>query len=233
MARYVDAIDVPVPIEEAFDYVADFSRTAEWDPGVDEARCLTRGGVRLGSRFRLVVCFLGRRIPFEYRITEFERPSRLVLRGGDSSLRSVDEITFVSRPGGTRITYEARLELGGIRRLADLPLDLLFQRIGRLAARGLRDRLAQPDVGSDHQRKESKDGRTDRADAHRSERDGEARGAPGSRQVEGPLHARSRTLVPHVGVSLLHGQSGAGDLRGTLGALDPVGGCAAAREERS
>lgn len=142
VARYIDAIDLPVPIEDAFDYLADFSRTAEWDPGVREAKRITRGGVRLGSRFRVSVSFLGRRIPLEYRITEFERPSRLVLCGGDSSLRSIDEITFVSRPGGTRVTYEARLELSGIRRLADPFLDLLFQRIGRLAVRGLRERLA-------------------------------------------------------------------------------------------
>jgi len=142
VARYIDAIDIPIPIEDAFDYLADFSRTAEWDPGVCEAERITRGEVRLGSRFRVCVCFLGLRMPLEYRITEFERPSRLVLCGGDSSLRSIDEITFVSRPGGTRVTYEARLELAGIRRLADPFLDLLFQRIGRLAVRGLRERMA-------------------------------------------------------------------------------------------
>jgi carbon monoxide dehydrogenase subunit G len=143
MARYVDAIDLPIPVEEAFDYLADFSRTTEWDPGVYEARRLTRGKARLSSRFRVTVSFLGRRIPLEYRITEFERPSRLVLSGGDSSLRSVDEITFVSRPGGTRVTYEARLELVGVRGIADPILDLFFQRIGRLAVRGLRERLAE------------------------------------------------------------------------------------------
>jgi carbon monoxide dehydrogenase subunit G len=146
VARYVDAIDLPIPIEPAFDYFADFSRTAEWDPGVQEARRVTRGEVRLGSRFQVTISFLGRRIPLEYRITEFERPSRLVLRGGDSSLRSIDEITFVSRPGGTRVTYEARLELVGIRRIADPILDLLFQRIGHVAMRGVRERMA--DAGS-------------------------------------------------------------------------------------
>ena len=129
VARYVDAIDLPLPLEEAFDYLADFSTTAEWDPGVAEAKRLTPGAVRLGSRFRVVVSFLGRRIPLEYRIAEFERPSRLVLVGGDASLRSIDEITFVSRPGGTRICYEARLELSGPGRLADPLLDLLFQHI--------------------------------------------------------------------------------------------------------
>jgi hypothetical protein len=143
MARYVDAIDLPMPVQEAFDYLADFSRTAEWDPSVVEARRISRGKVRLGSSFRVSVSFLGRRVPLEYRITVFERSSRLVLSGGDSSLRSIDEITFVSRPGGSRVTYEARLELTGIRRLADPFLDVLFQRIGRLAVRGLRERMAE------------------------------------------------------------------------------------------
>lgn len=142
MARYVDAIDLPLPIEEAFAYLADFSRTADWDPGVIAARALTKGKAKLGSRFEVIVSFLGRRLPLEYCITEFESPTRLVLTGGDASLNSIDEITFVSRPGGTRVTYEARLELKGIRRLADPLLDMLFQRIGRLAVRGLRERVA-------------------------------------------------------------------------------------------
>lgn len=141
MARYVDAMDLALPVEEAFDFLADFGRAAEWDPGVCAARRLTRGGIRLGSRFQVTVSFLGRRIPLEYRITEFERPSRLVLSGGDSSLRSIDEISFAPRHGGTRVTYDARLERVGIRRLADPAPDLLFQRIGRLAVRGLRERL--------------------------------------------------------------------------------------------
>jgi hypothetical protein len=49
MARFVDAIDLPLPIERVFDYLADFSHTAEWDPGVVEARQLDEGPVRLGA----------------------------------------------------------------------------------------------------------------------------------------------------------------------------------------
>jgi len=142
MARYVDAIDLPIPIEEAFDYLADFSRTAEWDPGVEESHRLTKGKVRVGSRFNVIVSFFGQRIPLEYEITEFNRPSHLVLSGGDASVRSIDEITFVARPGGTRVTYEARIDLIGIRRIADPLVDILMQRIGRLAVRGLRERLS-------------------------------------------------------------------------------------------
>jgi carbon monoxide dehydrogenase subunit G len=143
MARYLDVIDLPLPIEAAFDYLADFARSAEWDPGVVEAERLTPGAPRRGSRFRVVASFLGRRIPMEYEIAELERPSRLVLVGGDAALRSVDEISFAPRAGGTRVTYEARLELGGWRRLADPLLHLAFQRVGRAAARGLHEAAAR------------------------------------------------------------------------------------------
>lgn len=143
MARFVDAIDLPVPPEAAFDYLADFHRTPEWDPSVAEAERIGRGPSRRGSRFRVVASFLGRRVPLEYRITGHERPHRLVLEGGDGSLRAVDEITFAPRAGGTRVTWEARLTLRGLRRVADPLLDLAFQIVGRRAARGLRERFAR------------------------------------------------------------------------------------------
>ncbi len=141
MARYIDAIDLSVPIEEAFDFLADFSRVAEWDPSVVDAKRLTKGKIGLGSRFEVVVHFLGRPLPIEYEITSYDRPSRLVVEGGDQSFHSRDEICFVERPGGTRITYEAVVELQGIRKVADPLMDLLFQRVGRLAVRGLRERM--------------------------------------------------------------------------------------------
>ena len=58
---------------------------------------------------------------------------------------STDEISFLARERGTRVTYEARLELTGLLRVADPLLNLLFQHLGRVAMRGLRERMA---VGS-------------------------------------------------------------------------------------
>jgi len=143
MARYVDAIDLPIPVEQAFDYLADFSNTAEWDPGVVEASRLDEGKIGVGSRFRVVTSFAGRKLRLVYEISELDRPNRLVLTGGDDSLLSTDEICFVRRGEGTRVTYEARVELRGVRRLADPLLQLAFQRVGQLAARGLRQRIDQ------------------------------------------------------------------------------------------
>lgn len=142
MALYFDTIDLPVSEAEAFHCLAEFGQIAAWDPGVVRGARLTEGEIRVGSRFRVILSFLGRHIPLEYRIAEFEPTSRIVLSGRGSSLRSLDEITFESRGGGTRVTDEARLEPLDDRRVAEPMLDLIFQRIGSMAIRGLRERLA-------------------------------------------------------------------------------------------
>ena len=77
----------------------------------------------------------------EYELTVCERPYRLVLEGRGDGFYAVDEITLAPREHGTRVTYEARIELEGLRRLADPALAVLLQGIGRLAARGLRERM--------------------------------------------------------------------------------------------
>jgi uncharacterized protein YndB with AHSA1/START domain len=138
MARFVDAIDLPLPPALAFELLADMSRVEEWDPGVVEAFRLEPGPVGRGSRFRVVSRFLGRRIPLTYELVAYEPEQRLVFRASEGSLTSHDEITLTPRAGGTRVTYDARLEQSGIARLADPLLQLAFLAIGRAAADGLR-----------------------------------------------------------------------------------------------
>lgn len=144
MARFVDAIDLPFSPIAAFDYLAGFEHAAEWDPGVVEARRLDPGRpLGRGSRFAVVAAFFGRRVPLVYEITAHEPPHRVVLRGVGSDVVSIDTITFAPVPGGTRVTYEARLELAGIARLADPLLDWLFAWVGARAVRGLRERAGE------------------------------------------------------------------------------------------
>lgn len=139
MARFVDVIDLPMSPRESFDLLADFSSTADWDPGVVRARRLDRGPLRKGSRFEVTVRFLGRELPLRYEIVSYEPPHRLVLRARSDTFESRDELHFSPRVGGTRVSYEATLTLSGAARLADPLLQLAFDPIGRAAAEGLRE----------------------------------------------------------------------------------------------
>lgn len=137
--------------DQVFSDLSHFDRAAEWDPGVVEGTMLTPEPVGCGSRFALRAGFLGRTIPLEYEIIEFEPSTRVVLRAETPLMRSIDTITFASVPaapatddamsGATLVTYDARLEPKGPARLARPLLALAFRRIGARAAVGLRERL--------------------------------------------------------------------------------------------
>ena len=71
MARYHATVESRCSAAETFGYLATFSNAAEWDPGVLAAEQLDPGPVRVGSRFRLVVPFLGLRMSLTYEVIRY------------------------------------------------------------------------------------------------------------------------------------------------------------------
>lgn len=137
MARFVDAIDLPLPPEAALDLLANFECLSAWDPSALEARRLDGGSLGTGSRFRVLYRLFGQRVPLEYEVDACERPRRVVLAGETARARLRDEIDVAPRDGGSRVTYEARVALVGLPALADVLFQLAFEASCRTAARRL------------------------------------------------------------------------------------------------
>jgi hypothetical protein len=143
MARYRGTIASPRSAEDVFDYMAMFSNVSEWDPTAAEAHPIDGNVPGHGARFHVLVRWLGREIPLEYTTTEYERPSRLVLRAENASTISEDTITIEPTPTGCEMAYEARLTIKGGMRIIDPVFNLLFKRLGDNAAAGLRRQLSR------------------------------------------------------------------------------------------
>lgn len=120
MAHRVErTIETGCPADEAFAFVADFSTTERWDPGIVEAKRLDDGPIGVGSRFELVSKFGSREQTIVYEITRFDPPRSVTLLGEGETFRGTDVISFESREGGgTRVRYEADLGLKGFAALA-------------------------------------------------------------------------------------------------------------------
>jgi dehydrogenase/reductase SDR family member 12 len=160
MARFTTTLRVDQPRERVFEYLADFSQAATWDPGVVAGEKLTPGPVRLGSRFELIVRFLGRSAPLEYVILAYEPPQRVVFHSRNGWVESTDELTFrsITKVVGrdrTEVTYDAVLEPRGWARVLAPGMSLAFGRIGRRARAGLEAALADPTPRADESRKAS------------------------------------------------------------------------------
>jgi carbon monoxide dehydrogenase subunit G len=141
MARYKASVDTERPLEAVFAYLRDFSTAKEWDPGVLEAERLGERPIGEGTEFRLVSTFLGRKTTLKYLIVEYDPPNAVTFRGENSTVVSLDRITFEPADGGTRIAYDAELTLKGLLKVADPLLGLAFKRVGDRALAGMRKTL--------------------------------------------------------------------------------------------
>ena len=142
MARYTTSVSSPLKPREAFDSLADFTTVADWDPGVIRSVRVDEGELAVGSAFDVDVALAGATITFRYEILELARPRLLVLRAQRGPFTSLDTITVEpAADGGSRVTYDAVLELRGPLRLADRLLARGFDQVGDRAAAGLRDHL--------------------------------------------------------------------------------------------
>jgi hypothetical protein len=141
MTTLLEHVTTPLAREAAFAYVADFSRQAEWDPNTVSSRRLDEGPLGVGARFALEVRLGSRTTPMEYRITEYQVPSRVVLVGEGSGVWSRDVIDFSEAPEGTHVSYEAEIRLSGLLGIVQPLLGRAFAGIARGAVAGMKREL--------------------------------------------------------------------------------------------
>jgi carbon monoxide dehydrogenase subunit G len=139
--RFEKTIEVAREPGRTFSFLADFSNTAEWDPGVAEARRLTEGPTVIGSRFEVIALFRGKRHRFEYVVTELDEGRRVAVHAEGEKAISDDVVTVEPAGDGSRITYEAVSRMKGIYRLAEPVIAVVFRRMGNDALAGLKRTL--------------------------------------------------------------------------------------------
>ena len=121
-------MDVPTPPAAVHAYVADFKNLPSWDPTIKRVDQITPGAVGSGTRYVVVLTFLGAESTMDYVIDEYLPPARAVLTGVGSNAVATDTITVEPTPTGSRLTWEAQITLGWPARILDPVLKLLFSR---------------------------------------------------------------------------------------------------------
>jgi hypothetical protein len=144
MARYHATIRSRRPAPETFDYMATFSNASQWDPGVLAAQQLDPGPVAVGTRFRLVVPFLGRRLPLIYQVTRYAPHREVMLDAASRLLRATDSILVAPDGAGATVSYAADVALRGPLRLLDPLLRRGFRAVGDRGTAGLARTLSAP-----------------------------------------------------------------------------------------
>jgi carbon monoxide dehydrogenase subunit G len=143
MAHYETSVTTNHSPAEAFAMMADMTRFAEWDPGVQSATQTSGTEPGLGAAYRLVVNGVGPlpASPLTYEMKEFEDRTRFRAVATAKFYSSDDIVTVTPNGDGSIVKYEADLVLNGPLKIFDPLLGPIFNKIGDAAADGLKDFL--------------------------------------------------------------------------------------------
>lgn len=126
--------------EAAFDYLANFEHTCEWDPGTPVTEKRSSGPVAVGSKFHAEAQFRGKRQPIDYVVTKLSENS-ITLRGENATIISVDTITVAGLREGASVRYRAEFTVKGWKHLAEPFLKNTFQALAQPAVDGMKAKL--------------------------------------------------------------------------------------------
>ena len=123
-----------------FAFLADFAHAEEWDPGTVECtRIDGDGGV--GTRYRNVSSFLGRKTTVEYVARELDAPTFLHFEGTNAQFTGHDRISLQASGAGTQVTYDADFAFHGASKVAIPRVAGYLPLLATQTVKQLRDRL--------------------------------------------------------------------------------------------
>lgn len=123
-------------------YAADPSNAPAWYANIESAQWQTEPPLRAGSQVAFTARFLGRRLAYTYRITEFVPAQRLVMRTAQGPFPM--ETTYTWQPiddRSTRMTLRNRGEPAGFSKLATPFMTAAIRRANRKDLNNLRQIL--------------------------------------------------------------------------------------------
>jgi hypothetical protein len=138
-----EEFDCPQSIEDAFNYIVDFTNIHEWDHTVLSSKKVSDEAViGLGSKFDLVLSMGKRRVPLAYEITDYKSPNKAVLTGISANFTAVDTVTLNHTASGCHVSWNADIEFTGLSALIVRFMSKKIKTSGAQTIRDLESKLA-------------------------------------------------------------------------------------------
>lgn len=119
MVKMEHSVVINRPIEEVFAFLTRPENGLQFRAGLLEAEQTSEGPMGVGTTWREVEQFLGRRSESTYEVTQYEPNTRLRFRSTSGPMPAEATETFELVEGGTRVNVTFEVELGGLFKLAE------------------------------------------------------------------------------------------------------------------
>jgi uncharacterized protein YndB with AHSA1/START domain len=130
------------PVDEVFAFLVDPSKSADWTPGLTEARQTSDGPVGVGTTVLFIGKFLGRGFESLSEVTAFVPSERFTSKSTSGPFHLEVDYTLQAVDGGTRLATVYRGESHGFFKLAEPVIVRLAKKHFETAAENLKAMLA-------------------------------------------------------------------------------------------
>ena len=119
MVKNEMSIIIKRPIKEVFAFVSDLQNGPQWQPGLLEARRITKGPLGIGAKFTGVRKLMGRKMGSIVEFTAYEPNRKVAFKSTPGSMPMEASYLFERTAEGTRLTSMIELHPGGFMALAE------------------------------------------------------------------------------------------------------------------
>jgi hypothetical protein len=135
-------VDIDRPVDVVAAYAGDPSNAPAWYLNIESAEWKSDPPLQVGTVVSFVARFLGRRLAYDYELTELEPGSRLVMRTKEGPFPMETTYTWSPNPtGGTHMTLRNRGEPAGFSGLLAPVMLPAMRRANRKDLRSLKEIL--------------------------------------------------------------------------------------------
>jgi uncharacterized protein YndB with AHSA1/START domain len=138
MNEFEVVIAIDRPVDDVFAFLVDPSKTADWTPGVTEARRTSEGPVGVGTTVLFTGRFLGRGFESVSEVTAFVPGQKFTSKSISGPIHLEVDSTLQPVDGGTRLATVYRGESRGFFKLAEPVIVRLTKKHFETAAENLK-----------------------------------------------------------------------------------------------
>ena len=109
--KFENSVVINQPIGRVFEFITNVSNNAKWQTDILELEMTSAGRLGIGSTYRCINRFMGKRLETEGVITEFVPDKNCSIRITAGDVRGVNSFLFNTVNGGTSVTAVGELDM--------------------------------------------------------------------------------------------------------------------------
>jgi len=141
MIRTEKTIVIKRPVEDVFNYMAEFENDMEWRSELAEIRRTTEFGRNAGARYEQRLTWGGGEAMTDFEITDFKPYRHIEFRGTSGDVQAHGIYDFEAEDGTTRVKVAAEVQVSGALKLSEPLIEQALSKQGASDLDHLKDIL--------------------------------------------------------------------------------------------